>query len=59
MSRSFSFSVAEHWPRRSITSLPRVLNADLKTIRWLDIVRGFLTEQIVTACPTILQHSDV
>ncbi|ETV76034.1 hypothetical protein H257_09977 [Aphanomyces astaci] len=44
MLRYFSFSVAEPWPDRPITSLHRVLNA---------------AEQIVTACPTIPQHSDV
>ncbi|RHY94015.1 hypothetical protein DYB37_009126 [Aphanomyces astaci] len=32
MLRYFSFSVAEPWPGRPITSLPRLLNADLKTV---------------------------
>ncbi|RQM11208.1 hypothetical protein B5M09_011936 [Aphanomyces astaci] len=52
MSRSFSFSVAEHWPRRSITSLPRVLNADLKTVpgssasppKLIDLIMEYLAE---------------
>ncbi|ETV78624.1 hypothetical protein H257_08116 [Aphanomyces astaci] len=32
MLRYFNFSVAEPWPGRPITSLPRLLKADLKTV---------------------------
>ncbi|RQM26599.1 hypothetical protein B5M09_002382 [Aphanomyces astaci] len=32
MLRYFSFSVADLWPGRPITSLPRILNSDPKTV---------------------------
>ncbi|RHY80256.1 hypothetical protein DYB26_007833, partial [Aphanomyces astaci] len=42
-----------------LTDLQALRSTASDKILWKDLVPGFLTEQIVTACPTIPQHSNV